>query len=267
MLRKTIFIFLLITMQTAFSVCYCIETYATTWHCVSVYRTMLNYGDVYFSPATYQLQGDTLFGGTRYKTLRSENGTYCGAVRKTDDGQQVYYHPRGAERYPATIGKEYLLYDFSVKAGDTTVVYNGFMDIYYEEGNPYVHFTDSMVVVSVQVIDGRKHVFVQRLHETGQVEWIEGIGTRSILFSCDRNIIPGNYSGLYTLCAADSEGNILYSFDTDHLGIHNNCPDWTPLAIENTPSDTPSATKLLRDGQILILRSNKTYTLHGVEIK
>ncbi len=269
MVRKTTLGLVLMVLQSLFSVSYSIEpSQATTWHCVSVYRMAFDYDNVYFSPATYQLQGDTLFGDTRYKTLRSENGTYCGAVRKTDDGQQVYYHPRGAERYPATIGKEYLLYDFSVKAGDTTVVYNGFMDIYYEEGNPYVHFTDSMVVVSVQVIDGRKHVLVQRLHETGQVEWIEGIGTRSILFSCDRNIIPGNYYGLYTLCAADSEGNILYSFDTDNIGIRNNCPDWEIIeAIGHVPSDMPSATKLLRDGQILILRRDKTYTLTGQKVE
>jgi len=240
---------------------------ATTWHCVSVYRDMFDYDNVYFSPATYQLQGDTLFGDTRYKTLRSENGTYCGAVRKTDDGQQVYYHPRGAERYPATIGKEYLLYDFSVKAGDTTVVYNGFMDIYNEEGHPYVHFTDSMVVVSVQVIDGRKHVLVQRLHETGQVEWIEGIGTRSVLFSCDRNVLPGNNWGLYTLCAADSEGNVLYSFDTDYLGIHNNQCQLEPLAIENVHTDSSSASKLLRDGQLIIRHGKTIYNAQGVLIK
>lgn len=218
---------------------------ATTWHCVSVYRTVFDDDNVSFSPATYRLQGDTLFGDTRYKTLRSENGTYWGAVRKTADGQQVYYRPgEGTGKFPASLGKEYLLYDFSVKEGDTVVAYSGFMDTSIEEGtpNPYNPPMDSMVVVSVNVIDGRKHVQILMLnylnqHLTQEVEWIEGIGTRNILFCYDRNFLPGNNWGLYTLCAEDSEGNILYSFDTDYLGVHNNCPDFT-LITNTPPSDT-----------------------------
>ena len=273
MLKRTTFVLMLSMTQSIITLGFSNEpSQATTWHCVSVYRSMSdNYKTATFNSATYQLQGDTLFGDTRYKTLRSENGTYCGAVRKTDDGKQVYYYPRGAESYPETLGKEFLLYDFSVKAGDTVVTYTGFMDIYLDEevSDPYEFLMDSMVVVSVNVIDGRKHVLIHQLHGTHQTEWIEGIGTRSILFSCDRNILPGNNYGLYTLCAADSEGNVLYSFDTDNLGIRNNCPDWEIIeAIDYVPSDRPSATKLLlHDGQVLILRGEKTYTLQGVEVK
>ena len=244
---------------------------------MGVYRTVFDYDNVSFSPATYRLQGDTIFGDTRYKTLRSENGTYWGAVRKTDDGQQVYYRPgEGTGKYPASLGKEYLLYDFSVKEGDTVVAYNGFMDTSIEERtpDPYNPPLDTMVVVSVNVIDGRKHVQILvlnylNLHFTQEVEWIEGIGTRNILFCYDRNFLPGSNLGLYTLCAADSEGNVLYSFDTDNLGIRNNCPDWEIIeAIDYVPSDRPSATKLLlHDGQVLILRGEKTYTLQGVEVK
>ena len=70
----------------------------------------------------------------------------------------------------------------------------------------------------------------------------------------------------HTLCAADSEGNILYSFDTDHLGIHNNNCQWEPMAIENVHTDSHSASKILRNGQILIERDDKTYTLTGQRI-
>jgi hypothetical protein len=39
-----------------------------------------------------------------------------------------------------------------------------------------------------------------------------------------------------------------------------------PTANENVIFETPS-TKLLRDGQVLILRGDKTYTLTGQEVK
>ena len=270
MLKRTTFVLMLSMAQSIITLGFSNElSQATTWNCVRVYRMAFDYGNVDFFPATYQLQGDTLFGDIHYKTLRSENGMYCGAVRKTDDGKQVYYHPAGAERYPSTLGKEFLLYDFSVKAGDTVVTYTGFMDIYLDEGvsDSYEFLMDSMVVVSVNVIDGRKHVLVHQLNGTHQIEWIEGIGTRSVLFSCDRNTIPGNYFGLYTLCAADSAGNVLYSFDTDHLGIHNNNCQWEPMATENVSIDNFSASKILRNGQLLIRRGDKTYTATGQEIK
>ena len=125
-----------------------------------------------------------------------------------------------------------------------------------------------MVVVSVNVIDGRKHVQILVLnylnqHLTQEVEWIEGIGTRNILFCYDRNFLPGNNYGLYTLCAADSEGNVLYSFDTDYLGIHNNQCQLEPLAIENVHTDSSSASKLLREGQLIIERDGKTFNTIG----
>ena len=41
----------------------------------------------------------------------------------------------------------------------------------------------------------------------------------------------------------------------------------SPEAIESFPADQQSATKILRNGQILILRGNKIYTLTGQEVK
>ena len=260
-------------MQSLFIVSYSIEpSHATTWHCVSAYQTVFDDYNVSFTSATYQLQGDTVFDDTHYKTLCSEDGTYWGAVRKTDDGKQVYFRPgEGGGKFPASLGKEYLLYDFGVKEGDTTCVYNGFMDTADEEiasidSNWPV--MDSVIVISVQMIDGRKHVLAQQMSEPKrQNEWIEGIGTRNILFCNDRNRYAGNNYGLYTLCAADSEGNIIYSFDTDYLGIHNDCPNWTPLAVDNITTNQPSASKHLRDGILLIEKNDKLYNAQGKEVK
>ena len=67
----------------------------------------------------------------------------------------------------------------------------------------------------------------------------------------------------YTLAAKDSNGNVLNtetgSFTTQ-----------APLGFDEVPSNqvqSPEAIKLLRDGQVLILRGDKTYTLQGQEVK
>ena len=95
------------------------------------------------------------------------------------------------------------------------------------------------IVKDVTTIDGRKHVLVQggQMH-THQIEWIEWIGTKYIFF--ENSYEDAMYSTYltYALCAADNEGNILYSFDTDELGIRNNCPNWEFTSIDNVNADT-----------------------------
>ncbi len=275
--KKSIMGLVLIIVQSIFTLSYSNEPkQATIWYCISMYQNLSGFQSSSFSSSfssvTYLLQGDTIFGDIRYTTFCGEDGTFWGAMRKTDDGQQVYYRPgEGHGKFPTSLGKEYLLYDFGVKEGDTTIVYSGFMDTADENSAPDTpdeFVMDSMVVVSIQVIDGRKHVQIQNIHASmQQVEWIEGIGTRNILFTTDRNRSAGNNFGLYTLCAADDLGNILYSFDTDHLGIHNDNCEGKTLAIEEIPVPNPIASKILRNGQILILRGDKTFTLQGQEVK
>ncbi len=63
------------------------------------------------------------------------------------------------------------------------------------------------------------------------------------------------------------EGNILYSFDTDYLGIHNDCPNWEPMGFGDIQAEQKSASKVLRGTQILIDRGDKTYTPTGQELR
>jgi hypothetical protein len=219
---------------------------------------------------TYSLEGDTLIKDKQYRQIRcytneSEHITaYRGAIRQSEDRQQVYFVPWGSQT-------EYLLYDFSVKKGDTVYAYAGFHDISCVkllEDDPERTITPAWIVMDVQTIDSRKHIFVQN-DLSNTFEWIEGIGTRYILWYKARTCYATGMDIQYqhTLCATDSDGNVLYSFDTDYLGFHNNNCQWEPMAIENTASPSLSTTKFLRDGQLFIRRDDKTYTIHGTEIK
>ena len=113
----------------------------------------------------------------------------------------------------------------------------------------------------------RQHIFVRNNNVT--IEWIEGIGTKHILWTTGRTYYATGMEIQYqhTLCAADSEGNILYSFDTDYLGIHNNNCQWEPIAIDNVSTDKSSVSKLLRDGQLIIKFGDNLFNAEGLRIK
>lgn len=184
---------------------------------------------------TYNLGPDTLINTKLYRQIRYTNeskkvtNAYHGAIRQSEDRQEVYYIPSG-------IDKEYLLYNFDVEQGDTVYAYAGFYDascvemIEYEQ---HQSITPAWIVQDIQVIDGRKHITVQQ--DAHVVEWIEGIGTKHILWPVGRGCYATGMEVQFhhTLCAADNEGNTIYSFDTDYIGIRNNCPDWTVLSQEN----------------------------------
>ena len=74
--------------------------------------------------------------------------------------------------------------------------------------------------------------------------------------------------GAFRLLCAYRNGEQVYASDySEKFGCEFNgfISPWE--SIENISSDLPSATKVLRDGQILIIRNGKTYTLQGQEVK
>ena len=268
--KKFLLLIMMLALQAIISIAYSnVISSATTWYCVDAYFDFPTQALTNFTAVTYSLQGDTVFGGTTYQTLRREDGVYCGALRQTADGQQVFYRPGELGGvYGPSLGKEYLLYDFSIHVGDTVYAYDGFMDTSCE-GNmePGDTITPAWVVLSIDTINGRKHVMVKN-EKNIQVKWIEGVGTCNILFSRTMHCMTG-YDSYWTLCAADNEGNILYSYDVDHLGIHNECPSWKLIdeGIKSTSADNTRARTFLRDGQLLIQTPLGTFTTTGQQIE
>jgi hypothetical protein len=236
-----------------------IPTQATKWYGIFYYLPHGATNSLSITEITYSLGGDTIINNDKYRKILLNESAYSGAVRQSKDGQQVYFVPTGSKT-------EYLLYDLNVNPGDIVNAYVGFSDnSCAEAGFPA---TAAQEIKSVQIINGRKHVTTQ--NEDGYVvEWIEGIGTQNILWARGRGCIPTgmDFSATYTLCATDDEGNILYSFDTDHLGIHNEQCNWKPMAIDNIQSNTSTATRILRDGHLYIKRGEKEYTITGQEVR
>ena len=258
-----------------------IPQHATTWRGVECVKYDAPNEDLSFiSDVIYTLGGDTTIQLKHYSKLlfTYERGglvnSYRGAIRQTSDGQKVYYVPSGKINGSAN-EKEYLLYDFTVTVGDVVKAYNGWEEISCVEFYGEDAITPEWTVTDVQVSNGRKHVYITN-EDYGHKEWIEGVGTKNILWTQQRTCYPtGNESRMRrTLCALDSDGNSLYTFNTDDMGIINHCTSWeyVKTSVEQITADQSShspssATKLLRDGQLFILRDGKTYTVTGQEVK
>ena len=125
-------------------------------------------------------------------------------------------------------------------------------------------------------------------HFTNLLEWykltidVEGQGickadTTDIIAAGDTvhlTIIPGEEQKLWELQVTDTLGNSILVGDDNsfvmpesNVRIQAKFVDYHQDIEWPSSSEQPSATKLLRDGQILILRGKKTYTVTGVEVK
>ena len=63
-----------------------------------------------------------------------------------------------------------------------------------------------------------------------------------------------------TLTAKDNSGNII---EETTIPFHTDYPE----GIDNVQGDEVQSTKVIKDGQVLILRNGKTYTMQGQEVK
>ena len=178
----------------------------------------------YFETVNYYIDGDTVINETTYKAFRRGDGKFCAGIRESEDRQQVYIFPTGELMQDSWWERgEHLLYNFDVQIGDTVFAFDGSYSGIDNMGED-LSIQYRWIVRDVQTIDGRKHVLVEggQLYD-GLVEWIEGIGTKYILFENAYNDWDDCSHSTYALCAADDEGNILYSFDTSEFGEKFGC--------------------------------------------
>ena len=216
----------------------------------------------YLRTLVYRLTTDTIIQDVHYVKLMEQEGTYTyykGALREGTN-RDIYYVPEGSTH-------EYLLYAFNAQVGDTlTNLWIGGWEYYYPEGG----YTGVVAVVP----DGTRGFKVDVLMQTdgGDIEtwpiyWTEGVGSPEE--PCGLNCPPpcAADEGVYTLLCAYKNGEQVYSSSkAEQYGCQFNGYQSYSTIPSVEPSDT-QCTKLLRDGQLLILRGNKTYTIQGQEVK
>ncbi len=227
-------------------------------------------GDDPYMPYTfiYQLEEDTTINDLTYQRLTGRfslstmpsNKEYVAALRFAEN-KKVFVH------YDNT---EYLLYDFGAQVGDTLEIFGG-ID-HYKDFKTLTH-----VITEIDSLDdGRLQIYSNAIiQESEGYEtpferlypkiWIEGVGSKDgIVQNSATNRI--GIGPCVLLCAYHND-DCIYTVDNPYytpLGCVYNDPIFT--SMEEVKSSTPSAQKIMHNGQLFILRDSKTYNIMGVEI-
>ena len=187
-----------------------------------------------------------------------------GELRFTEDKQVYFYYDN----------TEYLLYDFGAQVGDQLQIFSGINNYnYYDYYETYTH----VVTRREYLDDGRIKLtsipffgdpVPDDINENNylSVTWIEGVGSEHGIVHNNINNLPG--MGTEWLLCAYRDDECRYTTDD---------PEYAPLgcvynegdvisAVEHVSVSTPSVQKIIKDGQLLILRDGKTYNIMGVEV-
>ena len=210
----------------------------------------------------YQLIGDTIINEMEYKKLTTHysmasplSREYVAALRFSEN-KKVFIH------YDDT---EYLLYDFGAQVGDTLEIFGG-ID-YYKDFKTLPH-----VITEIDTLDDGKlqmQLMVNLQDEWHErsipITWIEGVGSKDGVVQNVATLRIG-LGGIELLCAYHND-ECIYTTDNPYytsLGCVYNDPIFS--ATEEVKLFTPSAQKIMHNGQLFILRDGKTYNVMGVEI-
>ena len=246
------------------------ETWCDTWNVLS-HGWDPEGGDDPYMPYTfiYQLEEDTTINDLTYQRLTGRfslstmpsNKEYVAALRFAEN-KKVFVH------YDNT---EYLLYDFGAQVGDTLEIFGG-ID-YYKDFKTLPH-----VITEIDTLDdGKLQIYSNAIiQESEGYEtpferlypkiWIEGVGSKDgIVQNSSTNRI--GIGPCVLLCAYHND-DCIYTTDNPYytsLGCVYNDPIFS--ATEEVKLFTPSAQKIMHNGQLFILRDSKTYNVMGMEVK
>lgn len=205
----------------------------TEWH----YRETNMFEEISTS-RTYGVQ-DTLLNGVAYQ--------YTHGVFLRTEGAKVWCVVDSADQQI-----EQLLYDFDLQVGDSirTISFARF------EMGEAPHFARVTNIKTIMLPDGRS---ARHISYNNRADDIEHIGCVNGLLHAAFMVIPPNGIIEDFICCTRG-GNLLYEISQGECGM-------LAQDIDKIHFDSPSATKILRNGQLLILRGVRTYTPTGQEMK
>jgi hypothetical protein len=146
-----------------------------TWNIYEFYKTTKEHRETY----QIKLKGDTIINDLKYFLVfhgtdltEDVNWIRLGFIRE-DTAQKVFFLYNE---------QEYLLYDFSVKVGDTLEIYNTYMRIPGRAINEHCKLIVSEVD-SVFIKKQRKRIILHQIcNSSAKSVWIEGIGDLKGIF-------------------------------------------------------------------------------------
>ena len=210
----------------------------------------------------WRLTTDTVINAQKYVKIE-KNHRYEGALREDDDAN-IYFVPSDST-------KEFLLYAFHAQVGDALT--NLWVS---RKSNSYLHIRNATIsdiqptdpkVITVELEFSMEPEFDNWM--PWHIYWTEGIGHREgspidndACLGCT-HLDPE----LMILCAYTNGEQVFMNWFAEAYGCDYYLQDNNQEDIHMAIPDTPSATKLLHNGQILIIRNDKTYTITGQRVE
>lgn len=207
----------------------------------------------------YLLEEDTLINDKIYSSLVkynsrdiSETKSYIGALRFTEDKKVFFYYDNS----------DYLLYDFDVQIGDTLDIFSGIRN--YMDTKTYRHIITNIDTLTNGKLKISSVAIVDDFYEK---TWIEGIGSTDGIV---HNRATGRDGGITT--------RLLCAYRHDECLYRTDIPNYIPLGCiynegdvitttEKVETPKPLVQKIIRNGEIFIIRDGKTYNIMGIEIE
>ena len=255
-MKKSIFSLMLLITSSVWTMSNAavLPSLCDTWNVLGISTAM--WPDYIFRTTTQRLTEDTIYNTTHYLRLE-ENGKYKGAMREGKN-RDIYFIPAGNTH-------EYLLYDFNAKVGDrlTNLWFGGLAEWWQAGLNATVteisNSTPKVFTLEVEIAFPESNGI-----DTTLVFWIEGVGMESGPAGEECFFCTDDY-GQVVLCAYKNGEQFYASELSEQYGCEYNYDPFN--SVPSVQSSETQCTKLLRNGQILILRGEKVYTLTGQEVK
>ena len=176
-----------------------------------------------------------------------------------EEDKKVYYYPSDITHLTQPI----LLYDFGAEIGDTISL----------GGQPNDNYAQiSYEIVDTLTLENQGECFrgLQCIPSENEPDFImDGDSIYSYLYYYESigSIFDPFEKGLWNAEHMTGRISWLYECRVNNDVIYLDTRSGTMLSVENVSPSIPSAQKIIKDGQVLILRNGKTYTMQGQEVK
>ena len=223
----------------------------TTW-----IKVLHNKGDLRVKADIYENAGDSIFNGKKYRVIKEREINVDGTILNPQEWIYLFYEDIENKRtyvFDNSRQEDRLLYDFSVEVGDR---------LPSDESNNYI--LEDISIIENSGYTRKQFTFV---HESDSIIWIEGIGNYS---DFTRPYLK-KYDNVKMLCVKNDNETI---YDSGNF-LDKSCDEVYQIyeglisteSAENVLCETPSASKILRDGHLYIIVDGKEYTADGMLIR
>ena len=262
-MKKTLILLLCaITMNVMAYTPIVVEGYR--WNVVNRNAMLDNAQTVIYQTYSEKIEGDTVINNVTYKKLwrstDSELANYelIGLVREDVENQKVW----------AYVGdKEYLIYDFACKVGDTITTLKSLQSakIKIEEAELTIK-----AIEEIEDLNGVKYnKYTATLENESEIVYYERFGSENGWYSRSYDDVTGGGVN-FMICAFDVANELQFK------PVHNNeLDEIEDCYISETKTDVETITapttttlqKIIHDGQVFIIRDGKTYNMMGIEVE